>query len=81
MKYLFYLEAMKVYIHLPRLFLILAYYCAQSGRKKTTKRRDSALLSSAKPSGMGNLHDVSFYFYDQNPSGFCFVVQIKAFVF
>ena len=22
----------------------------------------------------------SFYYYDQNPSGFCFIVQIKAFV-
>ena len=23
----------------------------------------------------------SFYYYDQNPSGFCFLVQIRAFVF
>ena len=22
----------------------------------------------------------SFYYYDQNPSGFCFLVEIKAFV-
>ena len=22
----------------------------------------------------------SFYYYDQNPSGFCFLLQIKAFV-
>ena len=22
----------------------------------------------------------SFYYYDQNPSGFCFLVQIRAFV-
>ena len=48
---------MKVYMYLPRLFLILAYYCAQSERKKATKRRDSALLSFAKLSGMGHLHD------------------------
>ena len=29
---------------------------------------------------MGHLHDDIIYYYDQNPSGFCFPVQIAAFV-
>ena len=31
---------------------------------------------------IGHLHDdiILIYYYDQNPSGFCFLVQIKAFV-
>ena len=29
---------------------------------------------------MGHLHDDIIYYYDQNPSGFSFVVQITAFV-
>ena len=30
--------------------------------------------------GMGHLHDDIIYYYDQNPSGFSFLVQITAFV-
>ena len=29
---------------------------------------------------MGHLHNDIIYYYDQNPSGFCFLVQITAFV-
>ena len=29
---------------------------------------------------IGHLHDGVIYYYDQNPSGYCFLVQIKAFV-
>ena len=29
---------------------------------------------------MGHLHDDIIYYYDQNPSGFSFLVQITAFV-
>ena len=28
---------------------------------------------------IGHLHDGVIYYYDQDPSGFCFLVQIRAF--
>ena len=35
----------------------------------------------AGPPLIGHLQMTSFYHYDQNPSGFCFLVQIRASVF
>ena len=30
---------------------------------------------------IGHLHDGVIYYYDQDPSGFCFLVQIRAFCY
>ena len=31
----------------------------------------------AGQSTIGNLHDKSFYYYEQNPSGFCLLAQVS----
>ena len=47
------------------------------------KRQDvQAYNSHAKDeASFPNAQKRLFYYYDQNPSGFCFLVQIRAFVF
>ena len=80
MKKLFYLEAMKVYIHSPGLFLVQAYF--ERSREETNPRNEEIPLCCPWPGRQAWVICMmtSFYFYDQNPSGFCFLVQIKAFV-
>ena len=67
--------------------IILGIYYADLANKPQRKTRTHAKTDdldfrcSNCCSAIGHLHDDVIYYYDQNPSGFCFLVQIRAFAF
>ena len=68
---------------MPESIILGIYYAdlAKKPQRKTTTHAKTDDLDFRCSFPVAICTMTSFYYYDQNPSGFCFLVQIRAFVF